>query len=126
MLEQYGRAAEIPRTSMRCTARTRTATPRVRRFVGRSRICVLKHTSSCLGLVAQVDVIRRCHRDVRNVVLSSMLMFGACFARLVHKNLGKPRRRAAVPAVRALGARVCYDAIYERMKLNYTSWGSRG
>ena len=87
-----------------------------------SRICVLKTHIFVPRLVNQVDVILTSHRDVRDVVLSSMLMFGACFA-----PTGATRtQRSHGVALRFQqyahwAPYVCYDGVYERMKLNYTN-----
>ena len=73
-------------------------------------------------LLARVDVVLSSHRDVRDVVLSSMLMFGACFA-----PTGATRtQRAHGVALRFQqyahwAPYVCYDGKYERMKANYTA-----
>ncbi|KAJ1462280.1 hypothetical protein M885DRAFT_506457 [Pelagophyceae sp. CCMP2097] len=90
------------------------------------RICVLKTHVFVPRLLSRVDVILSSHRDLRDVVLSSMLMFGACFQPV---GATKTMRQHGV-AVRFQhyahwAPYVCYDMVYEDMMRNDTREVSR-
>ena len=104
MLEQYVRRRNLPADEYEVHGAHADGDAAAFDACLSSRICVLKTHIFVPRLVNQVDVILTSHRDVRDVVLSSMLMFGACFAPAGPREHTSPRRRAAVPAVRALGA----------------------
>ena len=122
MLEQYVRRRNLPADEYEVHGAHADGDAAAFDACLSSRICVLKTHIFVPRLVNQVDVILTSHRDVRDVVLSSMLMFGACFA-----PTGSTRtQRSHGVALRFQqyahwAPYVCYDAIYERMKLNYTS-----
>lgn len=87
-----------------------------------TRVCVLKTHMFVPRLLLKVDVVLSSHRDVRDVVLSSMLMFRACFA-----PTGETRtQRSHGVAVRFQQYAhwtpyVCYDMTYETMMENRTA-----
>lgn len=87
-----------------------------------ARLCVLKTHIFVPRLLLRVDVILSSHRDVRDVVLSSMLMFNACFS-----PTGKTRtERSHGVAVRFQAYAhwtpyACYDMTYETMMQNRTA-----
>lgn len=87
-----------------------------------ARVCVLKTHIFVPRLLLRVDVVLSSHRDVRDVVLSSMLMFGACYA-----PTGETRtQRAHGVTVRFQqyahwSPYVCYDMTYEVMMANRTA-----
>ena len=122
MLEQYVRRRNLPADEYEVHGAHADGDAAAFDACLSSRICVLKTHIFVPRLVNQVDVILTSHRDVRDVVLSSMLMFGACFA-----PTGSTRtQRSHGVALRFQqyahwAPYVCYDAMYERMKLNYTS-----
>ena len=80
MLEQYVRRRNLPADEYEVRGAHADGDAAAFDACLSSRICVLKTHIFVPRLVNQVDVILTSHRDVRDVVLSSMLMFGACFA----------------------------------------------
>ena len=86
------------------------------------RLCVLKTHLFVPRLLSKVDVVLSSHRDVRDVVLSSMLMFGACYAAV---GVTRTQRSHGV-AIRFQqyahwSPYVCYDMRYEHMVSNATA-----
>lgn len=87
-----------------------------------SHMCVLKTHIFVPRLVSRVDVILTSHRDVRDVVLSSMLMFRACLG-----PTGETRTQRSHSVTHRFQQYAhwtpyaCYDMNYERMMANRTA-----
>ncbi|KAJ8599316.1 hypothetical protein CTAYLR_005333 [Chrysophaeum taylorii] len=86
------------------------------------RVCVLKTHIFVPRLLLRVDVVLSSHRDVRDVVLSSMLMFGACYAPIGETRT--QRSHGVAPRFQQYAhwaPYVCYDMTYEVMMANRTA-----